>query len=473
MDELQTSHTKRAHVFLEDQAVEDLRRRLRGRLMGPQDPGYDQARRVWNGAVDKRPALIAHCRDVADVMAAVNFARTAGLPVSARGGGHNVAGKALCDDGVVIDLSAMRGVRVDPSHRVAVVEGGATLGDLDHATQAFGLAAPVGVVSATGVAGLTLHGGYGWLSRRFGLSIDNVLGVDVVTADGQLRHASGEENPDLFWAVRGGGGDFGVVTAFEFRLHPVGPQVWQGLTMYPLAQAKEALCLFREYMREAPEELTSIAVLWSVPEAPPIPEHAWGQPAVIFLSCYTGPLEQGEQALRPFREFGQPIADLSSPMPFTQVQQALDADYPDGRFYYWKSIYLKELGDEAIEVLAARGADRPSPISSLDIWALGGATARIAPEDTPFGMRTAPFLIGVEANWIDPSEAEANIAWARRVVEDLKPYSAGGSYLNFPGFYEEGDALLKGAYGDNIARLKAIKAKYDPSNVFGGGLAGA
>jgi FAD/FMN-containing dehydrogenase len=348
-----------------------------------------------------------------------------------------------------------------------VAAGGATLRDLDHETQAFGLAAPVGVVSATGLGGLTLHGGYGWLSRRLGLSIDNLLAVDIVTADGQLRHASAEEEPELYWAVRGGGGEFGVVTAFEFRLSPVGPEVWFGLTMYPMEQGADALRRFRDHMSQAPEELGALGVLWTAPEAPPIPEPVRGRPVFVFAACYSGPPERGEEVLRPFREFGEPLLDATQRIPFAEAQQALDENYPDGRLYYWKSSYLTELSDGAIDVLVAHASERPSPLSSVIVWALGGAVARVPPTETPFGMRAAPYMVGIEANWEDAAHTDENMAWNRSLFADLKPFSAGASYLNFPGFYEEGEAMLKGAYGENLERLKRVKAQYDPEGMFG------
>jgi FAD/FMN-containing dehydrogenase len=451
---------------LGDSDVEALKTRLRGSLGRAEQTGYEEARRVWNGMIDRRPALIARCSGVADVMSCVNFARTHRLLTAVRGGGHNVAGHAVCDGGLVIDLSGMRSVHVDPERRTAHVEGGAKLGDLDHETQAFGLAAPVGVVSATGVAGLTLHGGLGWLTRRHGLSVDNLVSVDVVTADGELRRASAEENPDLFWAVRGGGGNFGVATSFEFRLHPVGPEVWMLLAMYPVDRAEAALRFFRSHMATAPEELGLLAVFWSAPHLPAVPESAWGSPVFIFLGCYSGPLEKGEQVLAPFRGLGSPLADLSGPTPFAEVQRALDADYPNGMQYYWKSLYLNGLDDKVIHALVRHAATRPSPITSLDIWALGGAMARVDSGATAFARRNAPFLLGIESNWEKPADSEANLAWTRGVFQDMQQFSDGGSYLNFPGFAEEGERLLRGAYGSNFDRLRAVKSKYDPGNLF-------
>jgi FAD/FMN-containing dehydrogenase len=455
---------------LSDDLVESFRSQLSGDLITPTDQRYHEARKVWNGAIDRKPALIVRCAWTADVITAVNFSREHRLLVSIRGGGHNVAGAAIAENGLVIDLSGMRSVQVDPEKRIARVEGGARLGDLDQETQAFGLAAPVGVVSATGVAGLTLHGGAGWLLRKHGLSIDNLYAVEVVMADGQLKRASASENSDLFWALRGGGGNFGVATAFEFRLHPVGPRVWVALAMYPLERAREVLGACRDYLAGAPEELMVLGVYWSAPRVPEVPENFHGAPVVILLGCYTGPFEKGEEVIAPLRRFGSPIADLSGPKSWIEAQKQLDEDYPDGAGYYWKSLYLDRLDDEAIEALAGHTAARPSAISSIDVWFLGGAMNRVGATDTAFFKRDAQYMLGIEANWEKPEEAAANIAWARKVHSDLQRFTSGGEYLNFPGFLEDRPAMLEGAYGPNLARLRAIKAKYDPENLFKGSL---
>ncbi len=439
---------------------------LRGEAIFPDDNAYGEARRVWNGLIDRRPAVILRCAEAADVAHAVRFATEHGLLTSVRGGGHNVAGNAVLDGAMVIDLSTMREVRVDPVGRRAHVQGGATLGDLDRETGRHGLAAPIGVVSATGVAGLTLHGGLGWLTRKYGASLDNVVSVEIVTADGRLRRASAKENSDLFWAVRGGGGNFGVVTSFEFELHPVGPDVWFAAVFYPLDRAAEGLRFYRDHMRTAPEELGSIAVLWTAPEEAFIPEEARGDPVLVFLACYSGPFDQGEAAIRPFRDFGEALADLSGPMPFVEVQKFLDADYPNGRNYYWKSNYLNALTDAAIDRLVAHTKTRPSPLTSIDVWALGGAFARVPTGGTAFAQRQAPFLIGVESNWDEPDRAEENVAWARAVVEDMERLSGASAYLNFPGFSEEGEDQLARAFGAHYKRLREVKAKYDPDNLF-------
>ena len=411
---MKNESTSRAEIALKETDVEALRGSLRGRLIRQSDAAYDERRRVWNGVIDKHPVMIAECAGVADVIAAVNFARVQKLPISVRGGGHNVGGTAIAESGLVVDISKMDAVRIDPNRKIARVEGGATLGKLDHEAQAFGLAVPAGVMSLTGIGGLTLHGGLGFLTRRLGLTCDNLMAADVVTAEGRLVTADARENADLLWALRGGGGNFGIVTSFEFQLHPVGPEVWMGLTMYPAAKAPKLLAFFRDFMAKAPHELTAIAIFWNTPDEESLPEGARNQPALVFGACWSGPPDKGEAAIRPLREIKTPLLDLSGPMPFATAQKLFDPDYPDGRRYYWKSIYLGDLSEGTIASLAALGAARPSPISSLDIWALGGAMARVSPDHGAFAARTAPFLLGIEANWDDSAADEVNIGWVRR-----------------------------------------------------------
>ena len=457
-----------ATLSLSSELLASLNQGLLGKLVTVDEEEYNSVRKVWNGLITNQPGVIVCCRGVADVIDAVQLAREHNLKISVRGGGHNVAGASVPDSGFTIDLGAMRSVRVDPDRRVARVEGGARLGDLDHETQAFGLATPVGVVSATGVAGLTLHGGIGWLLRKHGLSIDNLLSVDVVTADGQLRRADPHHNEDLFWAIRGGGGNFGVVTSFEFQLHPVGPQVWFSAPIYPLERAPEVMATFRDTLQSAPDELMGLGVYWSAPEISEVPKQFHGTPVVILLGCYTGPFENGEKAIAPLRKIGTPLADLSGPMRWVDVQRFLDADYPDGALYYWKSIYLDRLDDPVIQVLSRHAARRPSPISSIDVWTLGRAMNRVNKTATAFYKRDASYMIGIEANWSSPDENDANIDWARRLCEDLKDFNSGGDYLNFPGFFENRQSMLAGAYGQNLGKLERVKAKYDPNNLFCG-----
>jgi FAD/FMN-containing dehydrogenase len=451
---------------LRPEAVEDLRKGLRGTILQPADEGYEGARRIWNGMIDRRPAVIARCSGSADVMAAVRFARDQHLPIAVRCGGHNVAGNSVCDDGLVIDLASMRGVRVDPSRSVVRVGGGALLGDIDHEVQAFGLAVPVGAVSETGIGGLALHGGLGFLTRKYGLTADNLVSADVVTADGTLITADERQHPDLLWALKGGGGSFGVVTSFEFRLHPVGPEVYFVLTFYPAAEAVKVLEFFRSFMLEAPDELMAIAIYWNAPEGEPIPEKHRGVPVMVVVGCWCGPLEEGERATRPLRQIATPIADISGAMPYVEAQQLFDADYPKGFRYYWKSLYLQELTDDVIRLACDAGAERPTPLSTVEVWALGGAMGRVRPEATAFYHRQAPFLLTIEANATDPTTDAANIAWVRRRYDEATRFSRGGTYFNFGGFWEGGEEMLAQSFGSNYPRIREVKTKYDPENIF-------
>lgn len=447
-------------------ALAALREGFRGDVLELGDEAYEGARSLWNGMIDKRPALIARCAGVGDVIESVRFAREHDVVVTVRGGGHGVAGNALSDGGFVIDLSAMKGIRVDPERHIARAEAGCTLGDLDRETQTFGLAAPLGVVSQTGIAGLTLSGGIGWLRRKHGLAADNLLSVDLVSADGRFLTASETENEELFWAVRGGGGSFGVVTSFEYRLHPVGPEVMFAFVLYPGDRAREILRLADEYTSAAPDEVGPLAFLGRVPHADPFPAEAYGEPYVAVAAVYAGDPEDGADVLAPLRAFGEPIVDLSGVMPYREVQQILDEDYPDGWFYYWKSADLEDCGDEVIDRLVARADAAPSHHSTIDVWFHGGALNRVDPEATAFGARPG-YLIGVEANWEDRGDSDANIAWARETVADLEPFSSGGGYLNFPGLFEEGEEQLRASYGErNYERLVTLKNQVDPTNLF-------
>jgi FAD/FMN-containing dehydrogenase len=386
--------------------------------------------------------------------------------LSVRGGAHNVAGNAVNDGGVVIDLSAMTAVHVDPTARTARAQGGATWGDLDRETQLYGLAAPGGVVSTTGIGGLTLHGGLGHLRRKHGLSMDNLVSVDIVTADGQVRQASERENPDLFWAVRGAGSNFGVVVSFEFRLHPVGPMVALSAPFYPMDQGGSVFRAWRDYVERAPDEVSSIFLFWAVPDNEHFPEELRGRPAAIVGTVYAGPVEEGERVLQPLREFGTPLMDLSGPIPYTALQTAFDPFFPEGRLYYWKSTYVDTLSDAAIDTLVEIAQRRPSNLSAATFWHLGGAIGRVDPTATAYYRRDAPYLFTAEASWEDPATNDANIAWSRDALTAMQPYSRGGSYLNFPGFGEEKEAMLRAAFGPNYDRLAALKHRYDPTNLF-------
>jgi len=433
-------------------------------VLRPVDPDYDAARAIQNGLIDRRPGLIVRCSGTADVIEAVTFARAHGLLLAVRGGGHNVAGNAICDGGLVIDLSLMRAVHIDAGTRTVRVQGGATWGDVDRETQVFGLAVPGGVVASTGVAGLTLHGGMGHLRRKHGLSIDNLLSVDIVTADGQIRTASAKEHADLFWAVRGAGSNFGVVTSFEFRAHPLGQTVMLCAPMYALEDAPRVVPAWRDFMATAPEEISSIAVFWSVPAG--FPPELVGTPVVITAAVYAGPPEEGERVLRPLRELATPVMDLSAPLPFTAIQSAFDPFFPKGLLMYWKSLYVDELSDELIRELCRLAAERPSAQSPIDIWHHGGAMRRTGAEATAFGRRDAPYMLSFDSTWTDPRDTERNIAWTREAWAALHRFSSGGLYLNFAGFGEEKEELLRAAYGGNFEQLRSLKAKYDPTNLF-------
>jgi FAD/FMN-containing dehydrogenase len=448
------------------EALQAFQAAVRGPVLRPADPGYDDARKIWNGLIDRRPALIVQCTGTADVVEAVNFAREHDLLLSIKGGGHNVAGNAVNDGGLVIDLSLMRAVHVDPATATVRAQGGATWADLDRETQLFGLAVPGGVVSTTGIAGLTLHGGTGHLRRKYGLSIDNLVSVDIVTADGVIRRASASENDDLFWAVRGAGSNFGVVTSFEFRAHPVGPEVMVAAIFHPLDRIKELLPAWRDFMASAPEELSSIALCWSIPPGEPFPAEHHGKPVFVIAGAYAGPVEEGEPVVQGLRALGQPLLDLSGPWPWVGLQSGFDALFPKGGLYYWKSRSLAELSDAAIDDIADFASRRPSPLTDIIVWHHGGAMSRVGETDTAYGGRDAAFLVTGEASWDDPAVSEDGIAWGRDFWDAMGRHSTGGMYLNFPGFGEEKEALVRAGYGVNYDRLAALKAEYDPANLF-------
>ena len=448
------------------EALAGLRETVRGPVLAPDDPGYDEARSIWNALIDRRPALIVQCSGAADVVDAVNFAREQGLVLSIKAGGHNVAGNAVNDGGIVLDLSQMRGVHVDPDAQTVRVQGGATWRDLDRETQLFGLAVPGGVVSTTGIAGLTLHGGVGHLRRKHGLSIDNLISVDIVTADGQFRQASASENEDLFWAVRGAGSNFGVVTSFEFQAHPVGPMVFVGAIFYPFEEAKTILPAWRDFMTTAPEELSSLAICWSVPPHPPFPPEIHGTPVVVVAAAYSGSVEDGERVVQPLRELAEPVVDASGPWPWLGLQSGFDAIFPKGELRYWKSRSVTELSDEVIDEIISLASRRPTPLTDIVTWHHGGAMSRVGETETAYGGRDVQFLVTAEASWTDPAQNDEAIAWAREVWDAMEPYSTGSVYLNFPGLGEEEDNLARAGYGANYERLAELKAKYDPENLF-------
>lgn len=439
---------------LEGAVVREFAANLRGELVRPEDDGYDTTRAIFNGMIDERPAMIVRCAGASDVIQGVNFARTHDLLLSVRGGGHSVAGKAVCDGGLMLDLSPMKGIRVDPARRIAQAQPGLTLGEFDHETQAFGLATPLGVVSMTGIAGLTLGGGLGWLNGKHGLACDNLISADVVTADGRLLTASEEENEDLFWGIRGGGGNFGVVTTFEYRLHPVGPMLGGGLR-YSAAEARDVLRFYHEFASSCPDELSTAASLGHAPD---------GSLVVGIAVCYCGPIGTGERVLRPLRAFGSPLEDSIQPMSYRTLQSAPDAGFPFGRQHYWKSSYLKHLSDEAIEVMVRFVTEMPSPSSGVGLQQMHGAASRVDPAATAFPHRDERYDFLILSQWADLTDLEENIRWTRKFFEAMQPFLEKGVYVNNLG--EEGEDRVKEAYGDHYERLAALKDKYDPTNLF-------
>ena len=447
-----------------DQAtIEEFKANLRGQLIQPGDEGYDEACKIYNAMIERRPGMIARCADVGDVMAAVNLARENDVLVAIRGGGHNGPGLGTCDDGLVIDMSAIKYTRVDPQASTVQVGGGCTWGDVDHATHAFGLAVPTGIVSTTGVGGLTLGGGHGYLTRKYGLTIDNLLSADMVLADGRFVSVSAEENQDLFWAIRGGGGNFGVVTEFRFKAHPVHTIVG-GLTLWDQEQTTEAMRWFRDFMQEAPEDLYGFFAIFTVPPGPPFPEELHMKKMCGVVWCYTGPESEAEALYQPVKEFGPPAMYGIQPMPYPALQTAFDALYPPGLYWYWKGDFVNELTDEAIDLHVKHGFEMPTMLSAMHLYPIDGKPNQVGPDDTPWGHRQAKWsevIVGVDS---DPANTEAISAWAKEYWEALHSHSAGGAYVNF--MMEEGEDRVKATYGSNYERLAAIKQKYDPANLF-------
>lgn len=450
--------------MLKELNVEELAIDLRGRLILTDDPDYDDVRAIWNGMIDRLPAAIARCKGAADVRAAVNFARLNGLPFSVKAGGHGVSGKAICDDGLVIDVSSMNTVQVDPATQTAKVGPGATWGDFDREAQSFGLATTGGVDSRTGVAGLTLGGGIGYLARKHGLSIDNLLAVDVVTADGELRHASKTNNPDLFWALRGGGGNVGIVTSFEFKLHEVGPEVLVGQSFHSFDDARKALRFYREFTTDAPNELACYALVVHIPPVEPFPESTHGQIAVALVACYAGPLAEAEAAIDPLKAFGNPILSFVQPMPYTTLQSSFDAGTPDGERYYYKSQTLGSLSDEAIDTIVSQVEPLPGPFTMIGIEPMGGAISRVNPAATAYPHRDAAYNFSVWAGWSDSDNDDHIIAWTRNFHQAMVPHASGGAYANYLAV-DDGDRLRE-AYGANYDRLLKIKKAWDPDRLF-------
>ncbi len=459
-----TIRTLDATRTLPTETIAALQAAMRGAVALPGQDGYDAARTIWNAMIDRRPAVVARCLGAADVIQAVKLARRENLLVAVRGGGHNIAGAAVCDGGLLIDLSLMRSIRVDPAERTARVEPGATLADLDRETQAFALATPVGINSTTGIAGLTLGGGFGWTTRKFGLTIDNLLSADVVTAEGELVRASEKEHPDLFWAIRGGGGNFGIVTSFEFRLHPLGPQVLSGLVVHPLAEAETLLPAYRRIADEAPDELTIWSVMRKAPPLPFLPAEWHGKEVLIFAACYAGDVAEGEKATRPLRALGRPIADVVSPHSFVAWQAAFDPLLTPGARNYWKSADFADLADGAIEAVLSKACALPTPECEVFIAHVGGAMARIAPDATAWSNRSAHFVMNAHTRWRDPADDAACIAWARALSAGVKPFASDSVYVNF--LPEDEADRVESAYGANYRRLTEVKRRYDPDNRF-------
>ncbi|MGY2997311.1 FAD/FMN-containing dehydrogenase [Mesorhizobium sp. URHB0026] len=450
MTELQN----RSGVPIGADLIDEFTSGLAGRSIRPADAEYDAARRIWNAAIDRHPGLIARCLGVADVVHAVRFAAQNDLLVAVRGGGHNVAGRALCDNGIVIDLSAMRGVLVEPKTQTVRVQGGATLGDLDREAHLHGLAVPVGVVSKTGVAGLTLGGGVGWLVRKHGLSCDNVISFELVTAEGHLLTANAADHPDLFWALRGGGGNFGIVTCFTFRAKKIS-SVLGGLIVHARDKSGEVLRFYRDFMATAPEELTAYAAMLTTPD---------GMPAVGIITCWCGDVDEGTRVLAPLRAFGPPLLDAIQAMPFPSMQKLLDGAFPDGTHNYWKASFVPQLTDAIIDLLVEHGNRMESPLSACIVEFYGGAPGRISYADSAFVQRNAEYNIGMTAQWTDPAESERHIAWVRAMYDAFEPHSSGMHLLNF--LSEPADQVIRAAFGDNYSRLAEVKRKYDPTNFF-------
>jgi FAD/FMN-containing dehydrogenase len=445
--------------------VEGLRRVLSGPLLLPGEAAYDEARSVWNALVDRRPRLIARCRQVSDVVACVNFAREVGLPLSVKGGGHNISGLAVCQDGLMLDMSLMREVRVDPEARLAVAQPGCLLGDLDRATQDHGLATVLGFVSTTGLAGLTLGGGFGYLTRRLGWTSDSLRAVELVTADGHVVRASEQEHADLLWGLRGGGGNLGVATSFEYALHPVGPEIVGGVIAWHLSDAADVLDMYRALTAHAPLDLTCAAVLRRAPRVPWLPEGVHGKPIVALVACHTGPPEEASEALAPVRTFLRPVGHVLQRRSYVSQQALLDATQPAGRRYYWKSEFLPAL-DPALLAAALEHAGRmPSPHSALLLFPIDGALERLPDEHSAVGHRTARFALNIQAAWEAAPDDQVNIEWARSAWRDLRRFSTGGTYVNFL-TEEEGDERIRAAYGQNYERLVEVKTRWDPDNLF-------
>lgn len=442
---------------IDEARLSELTSGFSGQLLRPGEEGYEEARRIHNGLIDRRPVLIARCLGAADIADAVNFARSSDLDIAVRGGGHNVAGNAVCEGGLMIDLSLMKGIHVDPKRRAVRAQGGVTWGEFNRETQVYGLATTGGVVSTTGIAGLTLGGGLGWLMGKYGMSIDNLLSAEIVTAAGEVLRASSDENADLFWGLRGGGGNFGVVSSFEYQLHPIGPVV-SGLVAHTIDNAKEVLRFYREFTASLPDDLTVFGGLLHAPDGS-------GTPIAVIILCHCGSLEEGEAAVRPVKEFGSPVMDVIGPTSYSETNMLMDDGFPKGALNYWKSSFLNELSDAAIETMVDQFSTCPSPMSGLLLEHFHGAATRVGETDTAFPHRRPGDNFLVVSEWQDPADSERNIAWARETYAAMEPYMARGRYVNYLG-EEEGEDPVASAYGPNYERLRSLKNTYDPTNLF-------
>jgi hypothetical protein len=453
-----------AEIRLDGTALRELETSFRGQLIRPGDGSYEEHRKIWNGSIDRRPALIARCAGVADVIAALGLAKRAGLQVAVRSGGHSFPGLSMCDGGIVIDLSLMRAIRVDPETRTARTQAGALWGDFDHETQAFGLATTGGIVTHTGVAGLTLGGGIGWLQRKHGLTIDQLIGVDLVTAEGELVKASAAENVDLFWGVRGGGGNFGIVTEFEFRLHPVGPTVLAGPIFWPIEESPRVLRFYREWIADAPDELMTIVIHRKAPPLDFVPAELHGQLVVAIVCCYAGPLDEGAKVLRPLKDFGSPVLDLCEPKPYVAHQGMFDPSFPHGRWYYMRACDVAELTDDVIDITVEHSMRIRSPLTTFPIWQMGGAVARVDDDDAAFNGRAAGHTFNITGSTETAAGFDEEREWARSFWSALEPHRT-GVYVNF--LMNEGTERVREAYGAaKYDRLRALKRRYDPENLF-------
>ncbi len=463
-----TTETRIDRVTFSNDDLESLRAAVDGEVITPGDPGYDAARTVWNGVIDRHPGVIVRCTGIADVVAAVRFVGEHPMEVSIRGGGHQVAGSAVCNDGLVIDLSPMTGVLVDPVARTARVQGGARWRDVDRATQVFGLATTGGEVSITGVAGLTLGGGLGLLQRAHGLACDNLRSIEVVTADGAVRTANTKEHPDLFWAARGAGRGLGVVTSFEFELHPLGPDVRAAQVAYPYEDAEAAMRHWRDAALAAPDSVSPEGVLWSVPPDPSIPEEMHGMKIFLATGLYAGDAAEADAALSPFSKLATPLIDMSATMPYVELQSSLDPMLPDGGRYYFKSHFMNELSDEAIATIIECDRDRPNPESVIVVRTLGGEIDRVAPDESAFPHRGARFNLSIDAVWTDPADDQRVIEWARSTWDAMRQFATGGVYVNFAGFDDEEDVSREDVFGVDSGRLARVLGRYDPDGLFAG-----